>query len=55
MFRLEIDTDNAAFEDLAELPRILARLAACLRDNPMVDGGTLADLNGNTVGRWWED
>lgn len=66
MFRLEIKTGNAAFNDGSrgatpgdELARILRAVADTLQDPAMEvalrDGGTMAgvrDVNGNTVGQW---
>lgn len=50
-FRVEIETDNAAFGDeKGELARILRRLADRLDDG--ADRGRCFDLNGNVVGRW---
>ncbi len=50
-----IETDNAAFEDPGELPRILAALAARLPAWEMnagdFDAEPIRDSNGNTVGR----
>lgn len=68
MFRLEIDTDNDAFQargldawsdaiDLAapEVVRILRELADHL-DRVRASGGTLRDINGNCVGSFaWCD
>lgn len=50
MFRLEIATDNAAFDDdpHTEIARILAAVAARVADRE--DHGTIRDLNGGTVG-----
>lgn len=53
MFRLTIETDNAAFaEDSAteEVARILEDAAKRLRDG--VRTSTLRDSNGNTVGQF---
>ena len=51
MFELKFDTDNAAFEDQAEISRILREVA------DHVDGGclsnTIRDINGNNVGRFY--
>ncbi len=58
MFKLEIETENAAFEDSGEVPRILRELASRLESHAyMTRGegggvGVVADLNGNTVGHW---
>ncbi len=60
MFRLEIDTDNAAFDRTGEVERILhsvARMFAAFdeptnRSSEAQRAGTLRDINGNTVGKW---
>lgn len=56
MFRLDIDTGNAAFEDDAgpELARILGKLVDTLSQADMTDanGGGMYDVNGNRVGQW---
>lgn len=53
MFKLEITTDNAAFEDDegSEVARILSALAERLAAGSERGGG-LYDLNGNRVGQW---
>lgn len=53
MFKLEIETGNAAFEDDAriEVARILREVAARLERDLETTRG-IQDLNGNTVGRW---
>lgn len=51
-FTLTIECDSAAFEDSGtkfEVARILAKLARKLNSYGP-DAGTLADVNGNTVG-----
>jgi hypothetical protein len=50
MFRLEFETDNAAFEDgsVAETVRILRAIANRL-DNGTLEGNAL-DSNGNAIG-----
>lgn len=51
MFKLEIDTGNAAFEDEGkgyEIARILRDLAAKVENG--ADSGSVRDLNGNKVG-----
>ncbi len=50
-FRIEIATDNAAFEGdcVPEIQRILAEVSARL-DN--TDRGTCRDVNGNNVGKF---
>lgn len=52
MFKLEIKTENAAFEDDAneEIARLLEKAAQRLRAGDVCD--TLRDANGNTVGKW---
>lgn len=54
MFRLEIATDNAAFDDGVhdELARILGKLAKALRDGESLVGGHVTDVNDNIVGQW---
>lgn len=51
---VEIDADNAAFDEVDEVAtetgRILRALAAQIEDGNMLDFTTLHDLNGNTVG-----
>jgi len=52
MFRLEIDTDNAAFYPwTTEVARLL-RVAAARIDRSGDTDGSLRDTNGNTVGVW---
>lgn len=52
MLRVEIETDNAAFERGAarECARILKDIAERLRAGET--DGRCRDVNGNTVGRW---
>jgi len=59
MFRIEIETTNAAFEDAPEdeITRILRDLADyiaqwSLQSGRQVYQGVLRDINGNTVGTW---
>ena len=47
-FALEIDMDNAAFEDDRELHRVLATVNAYGGRRE----GILRDFNGNRVGHW---
>lgn len=51
-FKLEINCDNAAFDDdpLVELMRIMEDVAERLDDGQ--DNGTCRDTNGNEVGSW---
>jgi hypothetical protein len=50
MFKLEIETDNAAFDDpYHEIARIL-RWAAKRIEATQTDAGRLVDYNGNSVG-----
>jgi hypothetical protein len=56
-FILEVDMDNAAFEDGSywELSLMLADLAQKMREISFCyeyDEGKLLDSNGNTVGAW---
>jgi len=52
-FTISIDCDNAAFDDPGELTRILTDLGKRLEWLTLDEqGGTLRDLNGNTVGKW---
>lgn len=57
MFKLEFDTENAAFgeDDMAckfEVSRILGKLADKLYQEPSVTSGVVHDLNGNRIGKW---
>lgn len=59
MFRLEIATDSATFDDnpQAEVARILRRLADGGSDSwgetpSRAADGTVCDINGSTVGYW---
>lgn len=50
-FRINLDTDNAAFtEDGSEVARLLRKVADDI-DNGGRDG-SLRDINGNRVGSW---
>lgn len=50
---VEVSCDNAAFEDLDEVSRILRGLASRLVGAPMRPiEGVLRDANGNTVGHF---
>jgi len=57
-FKLEIDMENAAFEDcngdeVARILRNLAMFVACnVLDDRRANNGKLKDSNGNTVGFW---
>jgi len=55
MFKLELATDNAAFDNHAgrEVARILRKLAAEVEHGLFAgrDNTKLRDINGNTVGR----
>ena len=63
MFKLEINTDGAAFKDPngvldevyegAEIVRILRTQVIDYIVNADAFGGNLVDINGNRVGRWW--
>lgn len=55
MFRLSLETDNAAFEDgpvfmSEEVARLLELAAQNVRAGAYA--GKLIDINGNTVGEW---
>lgn len=54
MFKLEIATDNAAFEDAParELARMLRDVAKRIENGHLsaVAGGNILDVNGNTCG-----
>lgn len=53
-FKLEVRTNNAAFENRWELARMLRALAAKVAETEATEG-KLRDSNGNTVGKWsWE-
>ncbi len=56
-FNLEIDMDNAAFEDnLNELSNIFTRLSKRVKDNQLEpDAGYIRDSNGNKVGDWHKE
>ena len=52
-FICEIETDNEAFEDTFELPRILYSLASKIQDMGVItSGASIRDVNGNLVGEW---
>ena len=53
MFKMKIETDNAAFDDgerMHEVARILREVADKIDAARM--GGTILDGNGNSIGRW---
>ena len=53
MFKLQMDTDNAAFGDDdkgPEVARILREIAERIEDGD--ESGTCRDINGNTCGAW---
>lgn len=54
MFKLEFDTDNAAFDDEnkgVEISRILLRVGSeILLEND--NEGSVLDINGNSIGKW---
>lgn len=60
IFRIAIDTDNAAFQGSGDDPQISAEVARCigrviaaLPDHPLPgDARNIRDTNGNTVGYW---
>lgn len=55
MLKIEIDTDNEAFESCvgSEVARILRRYAEKIADTTDLES-VLKDINGNTVGHAWE-
>ena len=54
-FRIDIDTDNAAFEPAPddEVVRILRALIDRIERDDLESEKVLMDYNGNTVGRAW--
>ncbi len=51
MFKLEFETDNAAFEDFeGEVSRIVQDVARCVEAGRR--RGKVSDANGNAVGKW---
>ena len=54
-FRIDIDTDNAAFEPAPddEVVRILRALIDRIERDDLGSEKVLMDYNGNTVGRAW--
>ncbi len=54
-FTLEINLDNDAAQDPAELARMLRALSigfGCWSDFRALDTAPVRDVNGNTVGQW---
>lgn len=49
-FRVDINLDNASFEDAEELPRIIDKIARQVRQGQT--GMGIIDSNGNRVGQW---
>ena len=49
-FSMEINTDNAVFDDPYELPTALEWVARKIEAG--ADSGKVLDSNGNTVGSW---
>ena len=49
-FTLEIELENDAFRDGAELPRILRAVAKRIEDGER--SGKVMDINGNSCGSW---
>jgi len=49
---ININMDNAAFEDGDELSRILRTVAFELEDHYEPDERNIRDINGNKVGKW---
>jgi len=50
--KININLDNAAFEDEGEISRILRKLADKISYDGRIDGGKIMDVNGNSVGTW---
>lgn len=50
MLKMEIATDNMAFDDPTELPRILKKVAQQIEDGVL--NAPVYDINGNRVGEW---
>lgn len=48
--KLNIETDNSAFEDPNELPKILRSIARDIEEGRTF--GIIRDTNGNRVGSW---
>ena len=54
MFKMKIETDNAAFDDgerIHEVARILREVADKVAAAHIA--GTILDANGNSIGRWY--
>jgi len=52
-FHVEIATDNAAFQEPDELPRLLRVVASKVEHGS--DAGAIVDVNGNRVGTFWTE
>lgn len=54
MLRIEFETDNDAFEDslTSEVARILREIANKIENGDDLGGGSVKDVNGNTIGSW---
>jgi hypothetical protein len=52
MFRIEFETDNAAFGEVLdyEVSRILKEIAGKIEGGRA--GGSVLDINGNVIGEW---
>ena len=50
--KININLDNAAFEDEGEISRILRKLADKISYDGSIDSGKIIDINGNSVGTW---
>lgn len=57
MFVIAFTTNNAAFtdDDRGEIASILNQVKLDILQNQMVDGATIRDRNGNSVGFWRYD
>ena len=51
-FKLEINMDNAAFDNPDELSWILHRISEYANKRDYQNNDIVRDSNGNTVGRW---
>jgi hypothetical protein len=49
-FRLQIDSDNVAMQDVDDLAYCLEGVAEKVRDGS--EAGIVKDINGNKVGEW---
>lgn len=56
MFTLKFSTDNAAFDEMTDgVVATLRQVAQAIENDGrlgVTDGGSIRDVNGNTIGRW---